>query len=143
MLTLQTRDSKKHNRTIVIESGFVKPSGIRCAKVRNDQGKVYFVQVKPDRIGACTCESRKPCYHMQAVLATHLPAYADLAAPTPLEKRIGTISRTLAVEIIEQYAMECDDMYSKLAETKHIEQPDTYRYCGHICRGDMCGTCAA
>lgn len=76
---VQSTDSRKRVRNLTIK-GMIKPSGMRCAKVTNEQGKTYTTQVRPDGTGICTCDSRKPCYHMKALLAATLPTYEELAA---------------------------------------------------------------
>ncbi len=135
-MNIVVKDSRKKDRTIVVEHGFTKPSGIKCARICNDRGQVYFTQVKPDGSGSCTCESRKPCYHMTALLSIDLPTYDET-----LSQRIGTISVQNAIKDAID-ALETNE-YNSLASTKRVSHG--YGCCGHIVKlehdGQLCGAC--
>ncbi len=78
-VTVQIADSRKRVRNLSI-NGMIKPSGLRCARITNDKGQTYTTRVRPDGTGDCTCDSRKPCYHMKALLQADLPTFEQLTA---------------------------------------------------------------
>jgi hypothetical protein len=146
MVTKIAKDSKGHNRNLDV-TGMIKPSGMVCAKVTNDQEEVYFVVIASN--GKTSCRSKKPhgkecaghsstghCYHVAAVLSANLPAYQELVM-TPDE----------IAAVAEEHNMQ------KLADLRNVYEvvgdpriEPTYSHeCGHLVKAghedEMCGGC--
>jgi hypothetical protein len=140
-LTLQATDSKKKVRTLTV-SGFTNDCGTKCARVLSDNGKEYFVRVK-NGIGTCTCESRKPCYHISAIASITLPTVEEMEQALAAN-RVGTISIDEALSPVVEYAKEIDNPYEILGPTKQITSA-VIGSCGHWVKPghehEMCGGC--
>lgn len=131
MTTITVQDSRKKTRTLTIK-GMIKPSGLRVAKVTNDRGETYQVQVRPDGTGACTCESRKPCYHMKAVLAASLPTFEELTAYTIAE---AMADANEAISAFVRQPVRCIGCGGTCGEGKsEMCRPDWCRWNGWVIR---------
>jgi hypothetical protein len=143
----QVKDSKKKNRSLIILSAIEKPSGLKVARIQSDNGKTYFTRVRPDGTGTCTCDSRRPCYHMTALLSAKIPTYAEVTAFS-LEECDTTFAQALTnvdrVEYNKIVGIVTNDDYSVLGSTKKPEN-SALGSCGHIVylqhAGELCGAC--
>lgn len=140
------KDGKGRDRTLNIQ-GFIKPSGMVVAKVVTDDksGKKhrYFVQGNK-----CSCDGNnkwdKQCYHLKgvAMVANQLPTY-EQAVAIPVE-----VAMQEAQDEMKRFEKSMSLDYDDLASTKKVAvqramEPDTCCYCGRICKGELCGSCAA
>jgi len=87
------------NRSIMV-IGFVKPSGVKVAKVINDEGVTYLVTVKPDGTTTCKhvngdeCDAHRyikshRCYHVDAAAFAALPTFESLADQKKVKKVVA------------------------------------------------------
>jgi len=146
MVSTLVKDGHKKNRKLEI-SGMIKPSGMICAKVTNDQEEVYFVVIAPN--GKTSCRSKKPhgkecaghsytghCYHVAAVLSANLPAYQELVM-TPDEIAAVAEERNM------QKLATIRNVYEMVGDPR-IE-PAYSHECGHLVKAghehEMCGGC--
>lgn len=138
MIKQATKTRKSSERQLTILAGIRKPSGMICAKVCNDQGKDYFVTVK-NGVGTCQCDGNakwhKQCYHIKAVIEAEYVFGPE-----------GLLIDEIAAQAEQanmQKLQSLQNAYETLAPTKQVSQVESCRYCGHNCRGGVCGRCAA
>jgi hypothetical protein len=124
-IVLSYEDSRKKMRTLTI-SGFIKPSGMACARITNDAEKSqsYFTRINATGDeGECSCDATCVCYHMQALfdIMNQLPTYDELVSCQIRELEIETEEKILneAIKIVADAEKKLDaDMYRELGKTK-------------------------
>lgn len=128
---------KKSKVCTILRRYFVKSSRIVICDVRNGEDKEYRVTLQPDGRAACTCDGnavyRKQCYHIKHVKSVEDARKERMAqeAEQANEQKLADIRRFT------------QDAYEQLAATKHVEHADHCAYCGKLCKGGICGYCAA
>lgn len=141
-ITLQATDSKKKVRTLTV-SGFLNDCGTKCARILSDNGKEYFVRVKANGTSTCTCESRKPCYHIKAIASITLPTVEEMEQALAAN-RVGTIVvndvLAEAQAAMEQFDRDCDpNAYEVLGATKQTTVcPFCHKHDEHYNRYGKC-----
>jgi hypothetical protein len=114
-------------------------NGSVCHVVESDSGARHNVWQHPNGTQACDCSSYGDCCHKMHVREKEQSRKQEHVAI------ISTVEvMEQAQEAMEQFERDCDPhAYEVLAVTKKGGQPDTCHYCGHICKGGICGKCAA
>ena len=122
MILQKSAKSKTSRKAEVM--GFIKASGTMCARVTNDQGKLYFVVIRPD--GEATCrdahgeeckalQNGRRCYHIDRVLEqSHTFLTAQETELVPVVEVMQS-----AQEDMERFERDtAHDAYEQLATTK-------------------------
>lgn len=137
----QTSKSRKSQKVVkVIARYFIKATGAVVYKVQSSKGnKTYCTTIINGRATGCTCEAIKPCYHM-----TQLEQRERERAAQPTPDEIAATAEAANMQKLSDLRNFYEIVGpTKVTSDKRVEKPDHCEYCGHICKGGVCGYCVA